>query len=66
MATKRDALAFIGAIAQGRGALTVDSEGEFTLKIAGPASEAARVMEAFPKLIDQELMIVITRRKDAN
>lgn len=61
---KANALAFIAALAQGRGVLTVDHEGEATLKLAIPASEAKRVMEAYPTLQDRSFYVVIDLGKE--
>jgi len=44
--------------------LTVDNEGEATLKLAIPASEAQRVMELYPKLQDRSFYVVIDLGKE--
>jgi len=61
---KPNALAFVAALAQGRGVLSADHEGEVILKLAIPESEAQRVMDAYPKLRDRAFYVVIDLGKE--
>jgi hypothetical protein len=62
--SKADALAFIAALAQGRGVLSADNEGELILKLVIPETEAQRVWEAYPKLRDRSFYVVIDLGKE--
>jgi hypothetical protein len=60
----KDRLAFIAALAQGKGCLSIDHEGEATLKLAIPASDAQAVMALYPKMQDRSFYVVVDLSKE--
>jgi hypothetical protein len=62
--SKAQRLAFPAALAQGKGCLSVDHEGEATLKLAIPASSAQDVMALYSKMQDRSFYVVIDLTKE--
>lgn len=57
-------IAFVAALAQGKGCLSIDNEGEATLKLCIPASDATLIMDVYPQLQDRSFYVVLDLTKD--
>ena len=61
---RKGVITFIAALAEGRGALSIDREGEATLRLILSQPEAAKLMAHWPQLMDRSFAVALKPVKE--